>query len=271
VSVDPLDELAVLVADLRAALEDVRARGVVSEARDALLPSAIVPAQAVAAPVAGPVAGGAWANIAVEARKDAEARSVVGAEGLRRIREDLGDCRRCGLCQGRRNIVFGVGSPQTDLVIVGEGPGHDEDLKGEPFVGPAGQMLDKMLENVLGLARPEVYILNVVKCRPPQNRNPLPDEIAACRPFMERQIEALAPKVLLVLGTIALKSLLGTDAGIMKNRGVWQTWRSIPVMPTFHPAYLLRNPDDKRKTFGDLKLLRERYDALGGRREPPSL
>ena len=191
----------------------------------------------------------------------------TGAAALRRVRDDLGDCRRCALASGRRSIVFGVGDPDADLVVIGEAPGYHEDQQGEPFVGAAGQMLDKMIENVLGLSRQQhVYILNMVKCRPPRNRDPEPAEIEACRPFLEGQLQAIRPKVMLVLGRVALQALFLTNDRITRARGRWRTYHDIPVMPTFHPAYLLRNPADKRKTFDDLKALKERYDSLGGRR-----
>lgn len=166
--------------------------------------------------------------------------------------------------------MFGVGDPDADLVVVGEAPGYHEDQQGEPFVGPAGQMLDKMLENVLGLRRNQVYILNVVKCRPPKNRNPLPDEVDACRPFLDGQLAAIAPKVILVLGSVAYRAMFRSDAGIKRSRGRWHEHAGAdgptPAMPTFHPAYLLRTPEDKKFTFDDLKAVRQRYDALGGRR-----
>ncbi len=189
-----------------------------------------------------------------------------GAKGLAHVQEVLGDCTRCGLCKSRRTLVFGVGDPDADLLICGEGPGANEDRQGVPFVGPAGQMLDKMLEHVLGLEREQVYILNVVKCRPPGNRTPLPEEIAACRPFLDAQIAAIQPKVILSLGRPATQTLLKTGRGIKSMRGTWQRLGDVPVMPTFHPAYLLRQAQDKRLTFQDLKELRQRYDALGGRR-----
>jgi len=189
-----------------------------------------------------------------------------GASGLTAIQRVLGDCQRCGLCRARRTIVFGVGDPDADLVICGEGPGAQEDRQGVPFVGPAGQMLDKMLQHVLGLKREQVYIVNVVKCRPPGNRTPLPEEIAACRPFLDAQLQVLRPKVILSLGRPATQTLLRTGRGIKSLRGKWQQLGDVPVMPTFHPAYLLRQAQDKRLTFADLKALRVRYDALGGRR-----
>ena len=192
--------------------------------------------------------------------EDFAADSTEPGESLAAIRADLGDCKRCGLCAERRNIVFGVGSPNTSLAVIGEAPGYHEDRIGEPFVGPAGEMLDNMLARVVGIPRPEAYILNIVKCRPPKNRNPLPDEVGACLPFLERQIDALRPDAILLLGSVALKSLFNTPQGIMRHRGRWMSYRNIPVMPTFHPAYLLRNPADKRKTFEDLKALRKRLE-----------
>ncbi len=275
------DELEALAADLRAVLEDATTRGAWGEDPEAPLPEAIAPEPVEAAAPASegaapdrapadlpPVQATAWAALATSARQSAEERITHGAEGLTRLREELGDCRRCGLCRGRRHIVFGVGAPEADLVIVGEAPGFHEDAQGEPFVGEAGKMLDKMLENVLGLRREQVYICNVVKCRPPDNRDPEPPEVEACLPFLRRQIQAIEPKVLLVLGRVALQNLFGDPrAGIKRNRGTWREYEGIPVLPTFHPAYLLRQPQDKRLVFEDLKALRVRYDALGGGRE----
>jgi DNA polymerase len=258
----PADDLESLVRDVRAALRDQMARGVCVEAVPERM-RASAPTRA-----ADPSVVEGWSSRARSAR-DA---GPTGAAALRQVREELGDCRRCPLCKTRQNIVFGVGSPDADLVVVGEGPGAQEDAQGEPFVGQAGQMLDKMLENVLGLTRQQAYILNVVKCRPPRNRNPHPDEIAACRPFLEGQLAALRPKVILVLGAVAYKTLMNTEQGITRARGRWHIWRdprtdeAIPVMPTFHPAYLLRRPEDKGKTFADLKATRARYDEEGGRR-----
>jgi DNA polymerase len=255
---DPRLDLADLVSDTLAALHDAIARGVEFEGPSAPLPE---PAPEPARPV-----DPGWANIAAAARARADAAVAHGAGALEAIRADLGDCRRCGLCTGRTQLVFGVGDPEADLVIVGEAPGQQEDLRGEPFVGPAGEMLDRMLINVLGLRRDQVYIANVVKCRPPGNRNPLPDEIATCRPFLEAQIRALRPKLMLVLGSVALQALFTPEARITRDRGKWRDWAGIPAIPTFHPAYLLRKPEDKRFTFEDLKALRARYDELGGRR-----
>ncbi len=202
-----------------------------------------------------------WSDVP-EPQSDIHVASVRPT--LQATRELLGDCRRCSLCSGRNQIVYGEGSETADLFVIGEGPGEQEDLRGVPFVGPAGEMLEKMLANVVGVPRSAVYIANVVKCRPPQNRNPSPSEVESCLPFLRAQIAAVQPKVVLVLGTVALKALWGAELGIMKARGKWLDMDGIPAMPTFHPAYLLRTPADKRLTMADLLLLKERYDALGG-------
>ena len=253
-----LHELAELIADATAIARANLAMGEGTEpAVAAPLPSS--------APADAPVARPAPAEPAQPALVTS-ASELPGAQGLDAIRAALGDCRRCTLCEGRRNIVFGVGDPPADLVVVGEAPGFNEDQRGEPFVGPAGEMLDKMLVHVLGLRRDQVYIANVVKCRPPDNRNPLPIEVSTCLPFLHRQIRAVQPKIMLVLGTVAFKTLFDTTDGITRSRGQWREWEGIPTMPTFHPAYLLRKPGDKRLTFSDLKEARARYDGLGGRR-----
>jgi DNA polymerase len=164
----------------------------------------------------------------------------------------IGDCRRCKLCDGRANIVFGDGSALARLMFVGEGPGADEDRQGLPFVGRAGQLLNKIIE-AMGLRREQVYIANVVKCRPPDNRTPQPDEVAACTPFLFRQIDIIAPAVIVALGSPATQALLETSAGITKLRGSFREFRGIPVMPTFHPAYLLRNPAAKKEVWDDMQ------------------
>jgi len=186
---------------------------------------------------------------------------AVPAAGLAAIRETIGDCRRCKLCEARTNIVFGVGDPHARLMFVGEGPGADEDARGEPFVGRAGQKLNEMIRSI-GLQREQVYIANVVKCRPPGNRDPEPDEVATCSPFLFAQIEAIAPEVIVTLGSPATKTLLGTRAGITALRGKWGSFRGIPVMPTFHPAYLLRayTVENRKLVFEDLKAARARLD-----------
>jgi uracil-DNA glycosylase len=174
------------------------------------------------------------------------------ASALAAVRAEIGDCRRCRLSERRTTIVFGVGNPAARLVFVGEGPGADEDAQGEPFVGRAGQLLTKIIE-AMGLARADVYIANVVKCRPPENRTPLPDEVATCAPFLFRQIGAIRPEVIVCLGTPAAQTLFGTRETITKIRGVFRLIEGVRVMPTFHPAYLLRNPAAKREVWEDMK------------------
>jgi uracil-DNA glycosylase family 4 len=175
---------------------------------------------------------------------------------LAEIREEMGDCQRCKLGRTRTNLVFGEGSPQARLMFVGEAPGEEEDLQGRPFVGPAGQVLNNMLFK-LGLRREDVYIANVVKSRPPKNRDPEPDEVAACLPFLIKQIESIQPRVIVTLGKIATNSLLQTDAPITKLRGNWQKFRNIRVMPTFHPSYLLRFLKERHKTWEDMQRVME--------------
>ena len=177
------------------------------------------------------------------------------ATTLAALREHIGDCQRCKLAGGRTHLVFGVGNPSAALMFVGEGPGADEDLQGEPFVGRAGQLLTEIISKGMKLRRQDVYIANVIKCRPPGNRNPEPDEIAACMPFLARQIELVRPRVIVALGTFAAQTLLGVKTPITRMRGVWQEYRGVKVMPTFHPAYLLRNPNDKRLVWADIKLV----------------
>ena len=172
---------------------------------------------------------------------------------LEDVRHEIGDCQRCKLAGGRTNIVFGVGNPKAELMFVGEGPGRDEDLQAEPFVGRAGQLLTEIITKGMKLRREDVYIANVVKCRPPENRNPEPDEIAACEPFLLRQIEIIQPQVIVALGKFAAQTLLGTTTPISRLRGNWYEFHGIKLMPTLHPAYLLRNPADKRLVWEDIK------------------
>lgn len=176
---------------------------------------------------------------------------MVG-EGLDQIRDDLGECTRCGLSANRTNLVFGEGNPEAELMFVGEGPGLEEDRSGRPFVGPAGQLLTRIIE-AMHLTRDQVYICNVVKCRPPDNRNPDPAEIETCRPFLDRQIKAVAPKVICALGSVAAKLLLNTEQPISRLRSRFHDYNDIKVMPTYHPAYLLRQPDQKRLVWDDVK------------------
>ena len=183
------------------------------------------------------------------------AEDAAARPSLAEVREVLGECRRCRLCEGRTQIVFGDGSPDAEIVFVGEGPGEQEDLRGIPFCGRAGELLTGMIERGMGIPRASVYICNLVKCRPPGNRTPLPDEVAACRPFLDGQIDAIRPKVIVALGKPAASLLMGRDVAITKVRGVWHEYRGIPVMPTFHPAYVLRQytPENRRLVWEDLK------------------
>lgn len=175
------------------------------------------------------------------------------AKSLEELRAAIGDCQRCKLCSGRTHLVFGVGNPEAKLMFVGEGPGRDEDLQGEPFVGRAGQLLTDIITKGMGLKREDVYIANVVKCRPPENRNPEPDEVAACEPFLKKQIDLIRPKIIVGLGKFAVQTLLQSKVPITKVRGNWHSYHGIKLMPTFHPAYLLRNPADKKLVWEDIK------------------
>ncbi len=181
-------------------------------------------------------------------------------DSMLKIREDIGDCRRCRLCEGRTKIVFGSGNEQSPLVFVGEGPGADEDQQGLPFVGRAGQLLTQMIENTaskegIAITRPDVYICNVVKCRPPENRTPQPDEMEMCGQFLSRQLTVMKPRAICCLGGTAAKALLNLKEGITKARGQWYKWRDVPVMVTYHPSYLLRNQSKelRREAWEDLK------------------
>ncbi len=245
-----------------------RAAGVVRPAASS--DAAVVPEQSAApsyASAARPLvaAPSALSDLLVEP-------AIRGAASLGELRDVLGDCRRCKLCSGRKNIVFGVGNPNAEVMFVGEGPGEDEDLQGEPFVGKAGALLDKIITGGMGLSREAVYIANVVKCRPPGNRNPEPDEIVACEPFLRRQIELVAPKVIVSLGAFATQALLRDRTPISQRRGRWHQLDgfgadgSVALMPTFHPAYLLRTPGDKRLVWEDIKLVMARLGlAVPGR------
>lgn len=172
---------------------------------------------------------------------------------LEELRGFIGDCKRCKLAPLRTHLVFGVGNPQAELMFVGEAPGADEDARGEPFVGRAGQLLTDIIERGMGLRRADVYICNVIKCRPPDNRNPEPDEVAACEPFMMRQLDLVRPRAIVGLGTFAVQALLKVKTPISRLRGMWQEVRGIPMMPTFHPAYLLRSPGEKRVVWRDIQ------------------
>jgi DNA polymerase len=181
-----------------------------------------------------------------------ESVDKIKDDTLLKIREDIGDCTRCKLHKGRNKIVFGDGSPKAELVFIGEGPGADEDYQGIPFVGRAGKLLTQMIE-AIGLQRRDVYICNVVKCRPPENRAPEPDEVTTCSPYLLRQIDVIRPKVIVCLGAVAAKTLLETTRGISQFRGQWLEWRGHKLIATYHPAYLLRNPNAKGEVWKDLQ------------------
>ncbi len=173
---------------------------------------------------------------------------------LTEIRNALGDCRRCPLCKTRTNLVFGEGNVHAGLVFVGEAPGADEDMQGRPFVGKAGQLLTRIIV-AMGLQRQDVYICNILKCRPPGNRNPRPEEIAACEPFLIRQLQTIRPKMICALGTFSAHTLLKTEVPISALRGRFHSYQGIPLMPTYHPAYLLRNPGAKRQVWEDVQMI----------------
>lgn len=212
------------------------------------------PAVAPAAPVSRAKAAGAAAHASWQ-------RDPSSFQSLGELHDAFNQCARCELAATRTNFVFGVGNPEAKLMLIGEAPGRDEDLQGEPFVGAAGQLLTKILEAVQ-FHRSDVYIANILKCRPPGNRNPEPVEIAACSPILARQIELVKPLILCTLGSFAAKTILNEKEGISRLRGRIHYYRGIPVIPTFHPAALLRNPAWKKPTWEDVQLLRREYDRL---------
>lgn len=208
-------------------------------------------------PVAAPEAPVPAPPAAVPAEAPTPVRSTVTLE---EVRAELGDCTRCGLCEGRKQIVFGDGNPQADLMFIGEGPGENEDKQGLPFVGRAGELLTQMIEKGLEIPRSSVYICNIVKCRPPNNRAPLANEVGSCKPFLDGQIDAVQPKAIVALGKPATSLLLGREVAITRVRGSWQEYRGIPVMPTFHPAFVLRQytMENRQLVWADLKAALER-------------
>ena len=184
--------------------------------------------------------------------------AVSKNDGLKNVREEIGDCQRCKLSKGRKNIVFGAGNADARIMFIGEAPGRDEDIQGEPFVGEAGMLLTKLIEK-MGFKRDAVYIANIIKCRPPLNRDPEEDEILSCRAFLDKQIDVIAPECIIALGRIALMTLMNNNKiRITAARGNFFEYKGIPVMPTFHPAYLLRNPKDKWLTWADVQKVMER-------------
>jgi uracil-DNA glycosylase family 4 len=190
-----------------------------------------------------------------------EEPGIPAVPTLEVIREEMGDCRRCKLWQGRRNLVFGEGNPNASLMFVGEGPGADEDAQGRPFVGRAGQLLTKIIE-AIDMKRDDVYIANIVKSRPPNNRVPEPDEVSACLPFLKKQIAVIRPQIIVTLGSVATNNLLAATLSITKVRGEFRQLGTILVMPTFHPSYLLRNPAAKREVWEDMKKVRDRLRLI---------
>lgn len=215
--------------------------------------------------VVGPLPSGGVGQVAEAPRAGTQPTTCDNAIELARIEARAKGCVLCReLSRCRHSVVFGVGNPRAELMFIGEAPGADEDAQGEPFVGRAGQLLTKIIQ-AMGRRREDVYISNVLKCRPPQNRTPLPDEVANCLPYLLSQIELIQPKVIVALGATAVRALLDVQLGITKMRGRWYTFRDIPIMPTFHPAYLLRNPAAKREVWEDMKAVLEK---LG--RQPPA-
>ncbi|MCF8041716.1 MAG: uracil-DNA glycosylase [Desulfarculaceae bacterium] len=182
------------------------------------------------------------------------AAPTLRLNSLAQVRQWMGECTRCPLSQGRNKIVFGSGPEDARIMFIGEGPGEQEDRQGLPFVGPAGKLLDAMLAAV-GMKREQVYIANIVKCRPPRNRDPQADEVAACRPFLEAQVKLIAPQAICTLGRPAAHALLNSDAPMGRLRGKWSQTLGVPVLPTYHPAYLLRTPEAKALAYADLKAL----------------
>jgi DNA polymerase len=258
-----LDELRFLTRALRAHLEWQVVTGATGleraprEAQTATVTDSAPaprpePPRAALSAVPTPTAASAAVAPAIAAAESAsgEPRDLRRLEVLAEI---VRGCTRCGLCKQRKQAVFARGTGSSGVCFVGEGPGADEDAQGLPFVGKAGQLLDRMIE-AMGLGRDEVYVCNIVKCRPPDNRKPEPDEMAACMPYLDEQLELIAPRVIVALGATAVQGLLGTSEGIMRLRGKWKSYRGqIDVMPTFHPAYLLRTPAAKREAWEDLQ------------------
>jgi uracil-DNA glycosylase len=194
-------------------------------------------------------------------KREGRADTTIGPPTLEAIRKEMGDCRRCKLWEGRRNLVFGEGNTDAALMFVGEGPGADEDAQGRPFVGRAGQLLTRIIE-AIDMKRADVYIANIVKSRPPNNRAPEPDEVVACIPFLRKQIAAIAPQIIVTLGSVATNNLLSASFSITKVRGEFRQMGTILVMPTFHPSYLLRNPAAKREVWEDMKKVRDRLRLI---------
>jgi uracil-DNA glycosylase len=270
---DEREELRTLVARLRTNIAARGRSGLLGVPLPAAVPRPSVPqltsaaprtsaAPAAVSPPASPPPPPVTMKPSDPQDEDRDPDAPRGAAGLQLVREELGDCKRCKLCTTRTNIVFGVGNPDADLVFVGEAPGADEDAQGEPFVGKAGQLLTKMIE-AMGYARGDVYICNVLRCRPPGNRNPEPDEVASCEPFLKKQLGAIRPRMIVALGKFAVQCLLRDDTPIGRLRGNLRAYEGIPLMPTFHPAYLLRDPSKKKLAWDDLKAVNAALASVG--------
>ncbi|MDH4228314.1 MAG: uracil-DNA glycosylase [Nitrospirota bacterium] len=238
---------------------------------EAAVPTTTVPVAAVpvtSVPVAAaPVAATIATDVPVTPPPVVPAAGGGERESLDAVATAMDGCMRCALGATRTNLVFGVGNPRADVVFVGEAPGRDEDLKGEPFVGRAGQLLTDIIEKGMKLPRASVYICNTVKCRPPENRNPEAAELAACEPFLIRQLAAIRPRVIVALGKFAAQSLCRSEAPISRLRGNWHTYEGIKIMPTYHPAYLLRNPSAKREVWEDIRLVMAELGMSGNKNE----
>ena len=275
-----LEELRLLTRSLRAHVEWQAVTGATGFERAASSAASIVPIPEASLPVEAlrrvepppaprstPSAPPGGALPALLARASSAEEIAETQRKLQVLAETVSGCTRCGLCRQRKQTVFARGTGSSGVCFVGEGPGADEDAQGFPFVGKAGQLLDKMIE-AMGLGRDEVYVCNVVKCRPPENRKPEPEEMAACLPYLSEQLELIAPQVIVALGATAVQGLLGSTEGITRMRGKWKTFRGqIAVMPTFHPAYLLRNPPAKREVWEDLQtVLRHLGRSVPGKR-----
>ena len=268
---EDVEELRALVGQLRTNLEARGRSGLVGvvvskgpKASAAAAATTVTAPPVVAPPVvaAAPVVERQRDNVPEDGGEVAGPKAKTGKSGLQVVRDDLGDCKRCKLAPSRTNLVYGVGNPDAELVFVGEAPGADEDAQGEPFVGKAGQLLTKMIE-AMGYTRDDVYICNVLKCRPPGNRNPEPDEVASCEPFLKRQLAAIRPRMIVALGKFAAQCLLRDDTPITRLRGGFRSYEGIPLMPTLHPAYLLRDPTKKKLAWEDLKAVNAALARVG--------
>jgi uracil-DNA glycosylase family 4 len=266
----PAEEARAVIASARQLLEDFVEEGVHSFERAAPAGAATTEAAESTRPkrreikrepirsTASPEPRSASTAKAAEAKAPAEHAGEItwsAQPTLEEVRNALGECTRCGLAEGRNQLVFGDGNPTADLMFIGEGPGQEEDRRGLPFVGKAGELLTQMIEKGLGIQRSDVYICNIVKCRPPNNRTPLEREVTTCSPFLDGQIAAVKPKVIVALGKPATSLLLGREVAITRIRGGWFEYRGIPLMPTLHPAYILRQytPENRRLVWEDLK------------------